>query len=175
MRSVLARFRALGAFDKAMVCLFVAGLTLYAGSKHRSVNFPRTEADAQYLVDAGSWVSNDTVHVDFAASAIVPRSAMIYLDYWPDASTNAADMVTWTNATLATFPRPYEFEFGGAVSNRWYCYTDWTPGPTVHTNGVWQTDWQTDASEHSFIIPVRATLTLDGEPLPQYAKPREDD
>ena len=88
-------------------------------------------------MDAGSYVTNDLVHVAFN-SYLIPSSAPIILSYWPDGSTNEEDMVTAYAATLADFPNPLDLAFENAISNRWYWYTTWTPGPAVHTNGVWQ-------------------------------------
>lgn len=118
------------------------------------VVFPRTDADQEYLFDRGSVVSNSFVHLDFYPSVVLPSSAMIYLVYVPidDVLANLYDdrpilaETVYTNATLATFPRPLDFGFPNAISNVWYCFTDWTPGPSVHTNGVAQIFWQLPTS-----------------------------
>ena len=109
------------------------------------VHFPYTDIETRYLYDEGSVVSNSHVHVAFTTSVLLPASAPIYLDYRPIASTNDLDWATWTNATAATFPRPLDFDFENAISNRWICYTTWTPGPTVHTNGIALISWQLPA------------------------------
>ena len=128
--------------------LIAAGFLHSAGTKPdvttRPVYFPYTDAEQRYLYDAGSVVSNDSVHVNFTASVVLPSSAPIYLDY--SDGTNTASWTTYTNATLATFPRPLDFEFSNAISNVWMCYTTWTPGPSVHTNGVAQIMWQLPTS-----------------------------
>lgn len=157
----------------AVVCA-----VMYGGSKGtRNVNFPRTDIEVSYLVDAGSYVTNDLVHVAFN-SYLIPSSALIVLAYWPDGSTNEEDMVTALTAPLADFPNPLDLAFENAISNRWYCYTTWTPGPAVHTNGVWQTIWMTDRRERRFLIPIRTTVEVDGEtiaPLPNPKKKEDDD
>ena len=108
------------------------------GSK--GIGFPVVDPEMRYLYDAGSVVSNNFVHLDFQPSVILPPSAEIYLDY--SDGTNTASWTTYTNATLATFPRPLDFEFPNAISNTWICFTTWTPGPSVHTNGIAQINWQ---------------------------------
>lgn len=149
----------------ALACLAL----VVGGSKNmRSVNFPRTDMEAAYLIDNGSYVSNDWVHVNFT-TFMIPQSAPIVLAYWPDGSTNEDEFVEFLTSPLSDWPRPLDFEFENAISNRWYCYTTWTPGPAVHTNGVFQQTWMTDAAEHTFIIPIRTVITEDGE---QVAPPK---
>ena len=116
---------------------------LYLGATKpdlRPVMFPVVDPEAEFLTDTGSVVSNDHVHVEFEASLLLPQSAPIFLEY--SDGTNLTVWTTYVSATLATFPRPLDFDFPGAVSNVWMCYTTWTPGPAVHTNGVAQIGWQ---------------------------------
>ena len=164
--------------SSAAAALVVVFAVFYGGSKGtRQVNFPRTDMSVAYLVDAGSYVTNDLVHVAFT-SYLIPQDAPIFLSYWPDGSTNEEDMVTAYEATLADFPNPLDFAFETAISNRWYCYTTWTPGPVVHTNGVWQSTWMTDRIENRCLIPIRTTIEVDGEtiaPPQQNPKKKEDD
>ena len=125
-----------------MFTLIAAGFLYSAANKPdnptRPVSFPYVDVEQRYLFNNGSVVSNNHVHVDFTASVVLPSSAMIYLDY----ITPGESAITYTNATLATFPRPLDFDFPNAVSNAWFCYTTWTPGPSVQTNGIAQISWQ---------------------------------
>lgn len=131
--------------------LLISAAFLYAAATKptptptRPIRFPATDPEQQYLYDIDSVVSNDFVHLNFAPSVVLPSSAMIYLDYFPNADTNSP-AITYTNATLATFPRPLDFDFPNAISNTWFCYTTWTPGPSVHTNGVALIFWQLPTS-----------------------------
>ena len=164
--NMLHRLRALFGLSKVQGLLTVAaiiGCIMYGGSKGtRPVSFPRTDIEVAYLVDAGSYVTNDLVHVAFN-SYLIPSSAPIVLAYCPDGSTNEEDIVTAYEASLADFPNPLDFAFENAISNRWYCYTTWTPGPAVHTNGVWQTIWMTDRRDNRYLIPIRTRIEADGE------------
>ena len=171
LRSVFGKSKVRGMLAAAAI----VGAVMYGGSKGtRNVNFPRTDTEQAYLVDAGSYVTNDMVHVAFT-SMLVPQDAPIFLDYWPDGSTNEADMVTAYAATLAEFPRPLDLYFENAISNRWYCYTTWTPGPAVQTNGVWQTIWMTDRREGRDLIPIRTWIELDGERIAPPAAVQEEE
>ena len=129
--------------EAMIVAPLVVGIILYGGSKGfwRSVQFPLTDMEVAYLTDSGSRVTSNAVHLAFSASAMMPSDAEIYLDYRDAESTNDADWVTYTNATLATFPNPLDFEFPDAISNVWQCYTTWTPGATVLTNGIVRIGW----------------------------------
>lgn len=151
--------------EGALAAVAIVGLVMYGGSKSvytRPVSFPRTDIEVAYLVDAGSYVTNDLVHIAFN-SYLIPSSAPIVLAYCPDGSTNEEDIVTAYEATLADFPNPLDFAFENAISNRWYCYTPWTPGPAVHTNGVWQTIWMTDRRYNRYLIPIRTRIEADGD------------
>lgn len=132
-------FRREGATFTLIAAAFLYAAGTKPDSPTRPVSFPYVDVEQRYLFDYGSIVSNDHVHVNFTASVVLPQSAPIYLDY--SDGTNLNYWTTYTNATLATFPRPLDFYFPGAISNTWMCYTTWTPGPTVHTNGVAQVNW----------------------------------
>ncbi len=135
----------------------------------RPVEFPRTDPEVAYLTDAGSYVSNNFVHVAFT-TLLVPNDADIQVAYCPLDSTNAADVVTYYQAALGAFPRPLDFEFEGAISNRWFCFTTWTPGPAVYTNGVWRSTWMTDRRQNRYLIPIRTPIILDGATIAPPAR-----
>lgn len=149
----------------ALSTLAVLGIAHYGATKGivtRDVIFPRTDPAVAYLEDDGSYVTNNMVHVAFK-SYLIPGDAIIVLDYWPVDSTNEADVVTAVSGPLSMFPNPMDYAFENAISNRWYCYTTWTPGPAVHTNGVWQAIWMTDRRENRYLIPIRTRVEVDGE------------
>ena len=162
--------------------LIMTGLALEAiivgGTKpsKRPVNFPRTDIERPYLIDAGSFVSNDVVHVDFT-TFLIPDTAPVILAYWPNESTNEAEMVEYINQPLSAWQRPLDFEIENAISNRWYCYTTWTPGPVVHTNGVWQQTGMTEWRNHRDTILIRTIIIEDGEPIapPHFENETEGD
>ena len=143
-----------------MFILIAAGFLHSAANKPdsptRPVHFPYTDIEQRYLFDNGSVVSNDHVRVNFTPSVVLPASALIYLDYVPDGESSES-AITYTNATLATFPRPLEFDFPNAISNAWYCYTTWTPGPSVQTNGIAQIMWQLPTSGDTNICAMLNT------------------
>lgn len=177
--NALARFRRLFGKSKvqgALAVFAVVSCVMYGGSKSytRSVSFPRTDIEQAYLIDTGSYVTNDLVHLSFT-TFLVPQDAMIFLEYWPDGSTNEADFVTAYAATLENFPQPLDFPFENAISNRWYCYTTWTPGPAVQTNGVWQTIWMTDRRENRYLIPIRTRIEVDGESIAPPTPTEQED
>ena len=129
----------------SLLAPFVAAMVIHGSTKPTpstgTITYLRTDADVQYLYDAGSFVSNDLVHVSFTY-AVAPGTADFQLWAWPNASTNEEEMVLVYSNTLAGVTQPYEFEYAGAISNRWFGFTTWTPGPSVHTNGVALVNWQ---------------------------------
>lgn len=154
----------------AMVAIIVGGTK----PATRNVNFPRTDPEVAYLIDNGSYVSNNVVHVDFN-TFLIPGDAPIALAYWPNESTNEADIVELFVDALSAWPRPLDFEFENATSNRWYCYTTWTPGPAAHTNGVFQQVWMSDRRENRNVIPIRTIIIEDGEQIapPHFERDEE--
>ena len=154
-RAGSCRGRAVGPVFWLIALGFLHAAADKPGGITRPVLFPSTDLETRYLSDVDSVVSNDFVHVNFVASVVLPSDAPIYLDY--SQGTNTEVWASYTNATLATFPRPLDFEFPGAITNAWMCYTTWTPGPTVHTNGVAQINWQLPTSGETNICAILNT------------------
>ena len=155
------------ALARAVFCGAVAVACLYGGAKHKTggISYPKTDNEIAYLTDAGSYVTNDAVHVAFTRLPMVPSSATFYLDYCALDGTNAQGVATnWVNAKTATFGEltvPFDFAFANATNYNWLAYTDWTPGPAVQTNGVWHAYWGLDRKQGRYFIPVR-TCVRDG-------------
>lgn len=156
------------ALARAVFCGAVAVACLYGGAKHGgTISYPKTDTDVAYLVDAGSYVTNDAVHVAFTRVPTVPDTATFYLDYCAIDATNAQGVATnWVNAKTATFADltvPFDFAFAAATNYNWMAYTDWTPGPAVQTNGVWHAYWGVDKKQGRYFIPVRTCVRDGGE------------
>ena len=150
---------------RAVFCGAGVVACLFGGAKHGKITYPKTDTDVAYLTDAGSYVTNDAVHVAFTRVPTVPDSATFYLDYCALDGTNEQGVATnWVNAKTATFADlevPFDFAFANATNYNWLAYTDWTPGPAVQTNGVWHAYWGIDKKEGRYFIPVR-TCVRDG-------------
>lgn len=147
----------------------LVALVIHGSTKRGQVIFPQTEAGRGYINDAGSFVTNDYVHVDFV-TRIVPSSANLLVDYREVASTNAEDFASLVSTTFAEFTVPQDIPFGNATNFNFYIYTDWTPGPSVQTNGVLHANWgkslnDADGRNHGLIIgiPVQTTVWLGAE------------
>ena len=150
----------------AQLAVFVAAASVCCmfAQKSGHVMFPRTDADAAYLTDRGSYVTNDYVHIDFAR-IIVPNDAHVYVDYRRLDMTNDWDWVTLLESTFAEFAVPTNVPFAAATNYDWMVYTDWTPGPTVQTNGVWHALWGMDQRGNQHLIPIRTTVRVDGDTI----------
>lgn len=160
---VLARLKAWRL--RALALAMAGAVTWYAGGKHAArVDYPRTDPLQAYLTDAGSYVTNDFVHVAFAR-IIVPDSAPLLIDYRQVGSTNDADWVNHTTTTFAQFAVPCDLPFAAATNYNWAVYTTWTPGPSVQTNGVWHANWGVDRRTGRHAIPIRTAVRLDGETI----------
>ena len=170
-RAFAAASRALRPAELAVFAALACFLT-WAAQKHL-VSYPRTDPTTAYLTDAGSWVDSDTdvVHIDFRR-IIVPDSAMLYVDRL--CLTEGDE--SWENVFAATFgetPLPLEITFQNATNYRWIVYTDWTPGPSVQTNGVWHANWGLDRRTRKFLIPLRTAVRIDGKTI-ATPKSKED-
>lgn len=102
-----------------------------------------------YITDAGSYVTNDYVHI-----AISPRFDFVGMDteiwiYSRELSqTNAEDWIKLVRVeegeyTLGEFPM--DIAFPHATNYNFLVAAKYIPTPTVHTNGVW--------SIKGFIVP----------------------
>lgn len=148
--------------------LFAVGSAFYAGAKHTvgQVTFPYTDPEVRYLIDAGSYVTNDYVHVAFTRSQLVPSSADLVGYARPCGSTNDADWVQMLSTTFGAFTSPSNVPYAGALTNDFQFFTTWTPGPVVHTNGVAVILWQKpfDGSTNRFAT-IRTGIYLNGTRL----------
>ena len=165
---VIAR-RVLGP-GELVAFVLAAGVCCWAAQK-KLVRFPRTDPTQSYLTDAGSWVDSETdvVHINFNR-IIVPDSANLYVDRLE--RTDGAEFVNHLTTTIGEARPPIEFTYPNATNFEWIVYTDWTPGPTVQTNGVWHANWGMD-TRRRFIIPVRTAVRVDGETI-ATPKSKED-
>lgn len=159
MRKLFERFRRLGPVDKALAVAAIALATMYGGAKTGTVTYPYTDPEIRYLFDAGSYVTNDYVHVEFTRSAVVPDSAD-FLGYYRSAeSTNDEDWVEFLATTFAEFHSPSNVPFAGALTNSFAFFTTYTPGPVVHTNGVAVVNWQQDyAKDGKYLATIRTGI-----------------
>ena len=148
----------------------LAGVCCWAAQK-RLVTFPRTDPTQTYLTDRDSWVDGDLVHVDFSR-IIVPDSATMYIDRLEIGAEDAR----WVPHLIAAFGDivlPLEFTHENATNYQWIVYTDWTPGPSVQTNGVWHAMWGRDRVRGAYVIPLRTAVRVDGDTI-ATPKSRED-
>ena len=115
----------------------------YGGSKGGRVSI-----DDPYIRDDGSWLSpsNNVAHVAIAKkSPLLPDDTAILVYAREVAQSNVTDWVRITpHLTFADHPHDYLLP-GLATNYNVLVAADFTPAPTVHTNGVW--------SINGFIIP----------------------
>ena len=137
--------------DALIVVPFVLFLVWIGATKDGSVTYPYTDVEMRYLYDAGSYVTNGYLHVDFTRLPMVPADADLQGWYRPAGSTNDDDWVQFLDTTFAEFPVPCDIAFDGAETNDFQFFTTWTPGPAAHTNGVAEIQWR-----NGYLDPSRA-------------------
>ena len=165
-----ARGKVKGVHLAALALLGVV-FALYGGRKGR-ITFPYTDFEQRYIVDSGSYVASNIVHVAFSRY-VVPASADFFIAFRHVDSTNDLDWAVFTNTTFSAFTVPCDIEYPAATNFDWVCYTTWTPGPTVQTNGVWHSYWGMDKKLHTHFIPIRSAVRVDGETIATPKSKRE--
>lgn len=121
-----------------------------------------TDPKLPYLFDSGSYVSNNVIYLAFS-SRTIPEDAPLFLDYIPKTEPfDSENYTTYMAGTLNNFPNPLMVEFENACSNRWVFYTTWTPGPTVHTNGIAVAEFLRHPAFPNVAVPKRTTIWEGG-------------
>ena len=94
--------------------------------------------DDPYIRNAGSYLTNDVAHVAIAKrTPLLPDDTTILVYARQVDSTNATDWVRLT-PHLTFADHPYDYSLPNATNYDVIVAADFTPAPTVHTNGVWQ-------------------------------------
>lgn len=132
-RTLRREFRQLDKATRAVAVAAVVLATMYGGSKTG-----RVEVNDPYITDAGSYVTNDYIHVSVAKRYdYLPDTMSILVFIREVAQTNAEDWVE-------VLPRhafadvPFDIMLENATNYNALVAADYVPEPTVHTNGVWQ-------------------------------------
>lgn len=122
------------------------------------ITFLQTDPEIVYLVDLGSYVSNNVVHLEFTPR-LLPPSAPLFLDYIPKTEPpESQNYATYLAGTVESIPQIIDFTFEGAISDRWVFYTTYTPGPNVHTNGVAVAEFMKAKNYDNVAVPKRSTI-----------------
>ncbi len=163
IKRILERFK--GGRGMALAALALV-FTIYGGSKSPkpTVTFPKTDMEITYLVDSGSYVTNDAVYVSFNTSPIVPSNADIQGWYRPN-TTNEEEWVQFYEGYVFEFPQ--FIEFANATNYNFQFFTTWTPSPTVHTNGVLNVNWgvadNQDMEDEIIALPIQTEVWFNAD------------
>lgn len=133
----------LGGRSNALLMLFaLCAAVIYGGSKGGYV----TVSDP-YIQDNGSYLTNDVAHVAIAKrTPLLPDDTEILVYCRDRDSTNAVDWVRLT-PHLVFADHPFDYQLPGPATNyNVMVAANYSPAPTVHTNGVW--------SITGFVIPA---------------------
>lgn len=149
-------------------------------NKEERVQFYHASTDTVYLINNGSIVTSNKVHIAFE-TRLLPGSAMIFLDYIPKGVEQTAENYsTFKAMTADEWPREIDFDFENALDYKWVMYTTYTPGPVVHTNGVAVAEFFRSQKYNNVAVPKRSTIWEDGKmlwPMPEdiaRAKSKEE-
>ena len=91
-----------------------------------------------YVQDAGSCLTNDIVHVAIAKrTPLLPDDTKILVYARQVDSVDPSDWVR-LSPHLTFADHPYDYTLANATNYNVLVAANFTPAPTVHTNGVWQ-------------------------------------
>ena len=134
MRRKLKGSAAVAVAMAAAVCI------LYGGGKGG-----RVRVDDPYIQDAGSYLTNDIAHVAISKrTQMLPDDTEILVYARQVDLTNATDWVrlephlTLAQHLLVEGVYSWEYSLPNATNHDVLVAANFTPAPTVHTNGVWQ-------------------------------------
>ena len=114
----------------AMLALAVA-CTIFARKGSVTVSDP-------YIQNDGSYLTNDVAHVAIAKrTPLLPDDTEILVYARQVDLTNATDWVR-LSPHLTFAGHPYDYALPNATNHDVMVAANFTPAPTVHTNGVWQ-------------------------------------
>ena len=161
-----AAWDALGRAKARGIFLAATALAALFGGSKGWITFPRTDPEAWYLLDNGSYVTNDAVHVAFTRNLILPNAANFFVEGLELSYTNETDwaehsFLAYSN-TIGNVVSPFDIPFPNAINYNWIAYTDWTPPPTTHANGVAYATWQRpiDGSTN-VLVTVKTGIYVD--------------
>lgn len=157
---------------KFLVLLVMAGFCTWAAQKRivRYPAYPVSEYEyANYLIDNGSYVDSESneVYINFLR-VVVPDTAMMYVDRRQNGEGN--EWETFYQSSFGDMKErgcpPLTLIVDNATNYQWQVYTDWTPGASVKTNGVWHTYWATPTNQPpptlnlQFFLPMKTVTRL---------------
>lgn len=91
-----------------------------------------------YIVNSGSYLTNDIAHVSIAKrTPLLPDDTEILVYARQVDSVDPSDWVR-LSPHLTFADHPYDYTLANATNYDVLVAADFTPAPTVHTNGVWQ-------------------------------------
>ena len=129
-KAAMSAKRRLRGASLAMLALAVA-CTIFARKGSVTVSDP-------YIQNDGSYLTNDVAHVAIAKrTPLLPNDTEILVYARQVDSTNVTDWVR-LSPHLTFADHPYDYSLPNATNYDVMVAADFTPAPTVHTNGVWQ-------------------------------------
>ena len=151
-RSAARKLRGSGAL--AALLALAAACTIFARKGRVTVSDP-------YIVDAGSYLTNDVAHVSVAKrTPILPDDTEILVYARQVDLTNATDWVR-LEPHLTFADHPYDYALPNATNHDVIVASSYTPAPTVHTNGVWQMKGFTIPGTGKHAFPNTRTIRKD--------------
>lgn len=159
----------LKAFRRLGWAALAVGMIFYGGGKSRFA------FDGGIKASTPTYSTNDEVVVtwqrDTSAGVYVPDAASVYIDYRPNAETNA-EWVALAQTTVGAW------SWTGSVQDATnYDYNVWAyyiPPEPVHTNGVWVYKTLKDRSG-TYPIPLRARIEVNGKAISTPKEKRKDE
>lgn len=121
----------------------------------------RVTVSDPYVADAGSYLTNDIAHVELSRrTPLLPDDTEILVYARQVDQTNATDWVRLT-PHLTFADHPFDYVLLNATNHDVMVAADFTPAPTVHTNGVWQVKGFTIPGTGRSVFPNTKVITKE--------------
>lgn len=163
---IKAKLKSLGT-EKLAALVLLAIFCTFAAQKQGTITYLRTDPEAAYLTNVQSELDEYGLYLNFTVDDRIPGTANIFVAR-KQISPEENDWTTQWQFPLMSIPMTEAkyhttLQYPNATNYNWIVYTDWTPGTTVITNGVWHAQWGNDNNGRGFIIPVNTKVVVDGE------------
>lgn len=132
MRNAFNKFMKLPKWERVFLTCLSIPFIIY-GSTKPSGGYKTPVFCDEFIINTGSYATNDTFHAKWGFSAEVSPNSTLFSAFRVRGSTNE-----WEDLGSAPILKmEEEWYIENATNYEYMLYTDWVPKPTVHTNGVY--------------------------------------
>lgn len=135
--------------------------------------FYQTDPEIKWLIDKGSYVSNDVVHVSWTPHAQLPWDATLQM--WHCPTNNAANPNAWVQygGDVAVVDCPFEFDiiYTNAIEFAWLFMTTYVRPPIGTDNNYYNIECiKIEDPSAAIGIPIHTEIQYNEETIKNYTE-----